>query len=433
MTEHPLDPLDDVVERTRAPFRVLGWVVILLLVSLGVWSYSAELEEVSIAQGEVVPQGQVKVIQHLEGGIIEQIHVAEGSLVSVGDPLVQLDLTASGASREELSLRLDALVLTRARLQAEARHEDPSFPDTVAVRRPDLVVSERRSYEARRDEYESGLQVLREQALQRELTVVEMKTQYSTASRDLELARVEFDMSSDLLAESLTPKIEHLKLQREVEELEGKLLTLEAGIPRGEAALAEARQRLEEERLKFRRVALEELNRVELQIAQANETLIKATDQVFRAEIRSPIDGVVKSLRYHTIGGVVSPGEAIMEIVPTEDNLVIEAKLNPADIGYVRVGQPAVVKINTYDFVRYGGLEGEVIHLSADSHTDNDGATYFRVVALTTKTYLGDQPGDLPITPGMQAQVDIHTGSKSVLHYLLKPVLKLKSDAFRER
>ncbi|MFP6740801.1 MAG: HlyD family type I secretion periplasmic adaptor subunit [Alphaproteobacteria bacterium] len=359
--------------------------------------------------------------------------MTEGSLVKTGDPLVQLDLTASGASREELSLRLDALVLTRARLQAEAGHEEPDFPDTVAARRPDLVSSESRSFRARRDEYESGLQVLREQALQRELTVVEMKTQYSTAARDLELARVEFEMSSDLLAESLTPKIEHLKLQREVEELEGKLLTLEAGIPRGAAALAEALQRLEEERLKFRRVALEELNRVELQIAQANETLIKATDRVFRAEIRSPIDGVVKSLRYHTIGGVVSPGEAIMEIVPTEDNLVIEAKLNPTDIGYVRVGQPAVVKINTYDFVRYGGLEGEIIHLSADSHTDSDGATYFRVAALTTKTYLGAEPGDLPITPGMQAQVDIHTGSKSVLHYLLKPVLKLKSDAFRER
>jgi adhesin transport system membrane fusion protein len=253
MTERPLNakdsldaknPLDEVIERTRVPFRVLGWCVILLLLSLGVWAYSAELEEVSIAQGEAVPQGQVKVIQHLEGGIIEQIHVTEGSLVKTGDPLVQLDLTASGASREELSLRLDALVLTRARLQAEAGHEEPDFPDTVAARRPDLVSSESRSFRARRDEYESGLQVLREQALQRELTVVEMKTQYSTAARDLELARVEFEMSSDLLAESLTPKIEHLKLQREVEELEGKLLTLEAGIPRGAAALAEALQRL---------------------------------------------------------------------------------------------------------------------------------------------------------------------------------------------
>ena len=180
MTEHPLDakdPLDDVVERTRAPIRVLGWAVILLLISLGVWAYSAELEEVSIALGEVVPQGQVKVLQHLEGGIIEQIHVTEGSLVKAGDPLVQLALTASGASREELSLRLDALELTRTRLEAEARHEEPNFPDEVAARRPDLVVSERRSCEARRDEYESGLQVLREQALQRELTVVEMKTQ----------------------------------------------------------------------------------------------------------------------------------------------------------------------------------------------------------------------------------------------------------------
>ncbi|MFP6745714.1 MAG: HlyD family efflux transporter periplasmic adaptor subunit, partial [Alphaproteobacteria bacterium] len=190
------------------------------------------------------------------------------------------------------------------------------------------MASEQRSFDARRDEYESGLQVLRDQALQRELTVVEMKTQHSTASRDFRLARVEFEMSSDLLAESLTPKIDHLRLQREVEELEGKLATQEAGIPRGEAALAEARQLLDEERLKFRRIALEELSWVERQIAQSNETLTKAADQVLRAEICSPIDGVIKSVRYHTIGGVVSPGEAILEIVPTEDNLVIEAKLN---------------------------------------------------------------------------------------------------------
>ena len=426
-------PLDELVEGVAAPFRVLAWLVILLLVSLAIWAYSAELEEVSIAYGEVVPQGQVKVIQHLEGGIIENIYVAEGVVVRAGDPLVQLDLTATGATREELSLRLDGLVLTRARLEAEASGEAPRFPDDVAARRPQLLVGERLAYGARRDELDSGLQVMREQSLQRELAVTEMRTRRHSLARDLELVRVEFAMSAELLAESLTPKLEHLKIQREVEELEGRLATQDAGIPRAEAALAEARERIEEERLKFRRVAREELSRIELQIAQARETLARATDRVLRTEIRSPIDGVVKSLRYHTIGGVVAPGDPIMEIVPTGDNLVIEAELDPIDIGYVRVGQSVVVKINTYDFVRYGGLDGEVIHLSADASTDANGATYFRVIARTEKTYLGAEPGDLPIMPGMQAQIDIHTGSKSVLSYLIKPVLKLKSEAFRER
>ncbi len=381
----------------------------------------------------MIPQGQVKVIQHLEGGIIENIHVAEGDRVAAGEPLVQLDLTSSGAKQEELAVRLDALELTRARLRAEADGERPDFPEAIAARRPGLVAAERESYAARKAEIDSRVRALREEARQRELAIEEMRTREAAVTRDLALAREELAMSADLLKDSLTPKIEHLKLKREVEKLAGELKTLEAGMPRARAALAEARERIEAERNKFRREALEELGKIDVAIAQTRETLAKATDQVMRTEIRSPIDGIVQSLRYHTIGGVVRPGEPIMEIVPTEDSLVVAARLSPTDVGYVRVGQPAVVKVSTYDFVRYGSLDGEVVQVSPDSHTDGEGRTYFRVVARTDKTYLGDARGELPITPGMQATVDIHTGSKSVLAYLLKPVLKLRSEAFRER
>lgn len=425
--------LDDVVEGTRASFRLAGWLIMAVLAGFVGWAYIAQFEEVAIAQGEVVPQGQVKVIQHLEGGIIERIYVVEGDEVKANDPLVQLDLTVSGANREELSVRLDSLMLTRARLSAEARGGEPAFPEDVANRRPDLVDGERKAYAARQAELASGLQVLREQVRQRGFSVSEKKARRKTVVRGLELAREELEISSELLKDELTSRIDHLKLQREVEQFDGELKTLSSGIPRLEAAFAEARERVTEERLKFRRIAQEELGKVEPAIAQTRETLSKATDQVRRTEIRSPIDGVVKSVRYHTIGGVVRPGEVLMEIVPIHDSLVVEAKLNPIDVGYVRVGQPAVVKISTYDFVRYGGLDGEVIHVSADSSTDGSGFTYFRVIARTDKSYLGARPGDLPIAPGMQAQIDIHTGSKSVMTYLLKPVLKLKSDAFRER
>jgi adhesin transport system membrane fusion protein len=204
-------------------------------------------------------------------------------------------------------------------------------------------------------------------------------------------------------------------------------------VRRSQGALAEARERLREVELGFRREALEQLSQNERDVARIRETLTKATDQQRRTQITSPIEGVVKSLRFNTIGGVVRPGDPIMEIVPTSDKLVIEAKLDPRDVGYVRVGQAAVVKLSTYDFARYGGLDGTVIYLSADSYTMPDGRTYFRVQAETDKTYLGAEPGDLPIRPGMMATVDIHTGRKAVITYMLKPVLRLKSEAFRER
>ena len=425
--------LDRLVRHTPARYRKLGWLVISLIIGLSTWAYFAELEEVAIAYGEVAPQGRVKVIQHLEGGIIQKIFVTEGDIVAVGEPLIQLDLTASGASREELSLRLDSLTLVRARLEAAARDKKPDFPDEVGSRRPTLLANENKMFEARQAQLEGTLKVLHDRAQQRELAVAEIRTEYTSVTHSLTLSREIFAMSDDLLADGLTPKIEHLKLQRDVEDLEGNLAMIEAAIPRAEAAQAEALAKIEEERLKFRSAALSLLGKTELSIAQTREALAKATDTLARTEILSPIDGVVKSLRYHTIGGVVAPGDAIMEIVPTGDKLVIEAKLNPMDVGYVRIGQPAVVKINTYDFVRFGGLDGEIINLSADSYTDQNGAIYFRVIALTDRNYLGDQPGDFPISPGMEAQIDIHTGTKSVLTYLLKPVLKLKGEAFRER
>ena len=425
--------LDDIAERTPTSFRLTAWLIMALLVAVTAWAYWAELEEVAIAQGVVVPQGQVKVIQHLEGGIITTIHVTEGTRVATGDPLVQLDHLASDSDREELAVRLDALLLTRARLTADAKDEEPVFPGDVAARRPELVDAERATYRARQDELASGLKVLAEQARQREHLAAELSAKQTSLERDLVLMREELAMSSDLLKDGLTPKIEHLKVKRQVERLEGERAVLDEGIPRANAALAEMHQRIKEERIKFRRVALEELGKIELRIVQTREGLARATDELARTEIQSPIDGVVKSLRYHTIGGVVRPGDAIMEIVPTGDKLVIEAKLNPTDIGYVRIGQPAVVKISTYDFVRYGSLEGKVIDLSPDTHVDQNGETYFRIIASTDKAYLGDEPGDYPIAPGMQAQVDIHTGRKSVLAYILNPVLRLKSDAFRER
>ncbi len=427
--------LSEIEARYPLPtLRPLAWAIMALLALLVVWAYFAELDEVAIAEGEVVPQGQIKVVQHLEGGIVEQLFVAEGALVAVGDPLVQLDLGTTEGKREELQVQLDALLLRRARLQAEAGGLPAvSFPVAAAERRPPIVTTETRLFEARRAELESTVQVLREQVRQRELEIKELQAQKRTVAANLRTTRERFELSTSLLADGLTPRMEHLGLQAEVDDLQGQIEVLDAAVPRARSALAEARERVREMETKFRREADDELGKAEVGLARITELLSKATDQFRRTTIRSPIDGVVQNLAFVTIGGVVKPGEPILEIVPSREKLIVEARLNPVDRGYVEQGQEAVVKISTYDFVRYGGLDGRVILVAPDASNGPDGQPYFRVLVETDKTWLGESVGQFPISPGMQALVDIHTGRKSVMDYLIKPVLKLRHEAFRER
>ena len=425
--------LDDLVASQRVPvLRVTALMICLLLGSLLVWATFAKLDEVAVATGEVVPQGQMKVIQHLEGGIIERLEVSEGTRVKTGQVLAQLDLASAGTNREELIVQLDGLLLRKARLAAQIANVKPVFPKGPAGRRPDLLRTEWQSYEAWKRELHTSLSVIEKQVAQSEQEVKQLVAQRKAVLADLELSRQRLTMSESLLSEGLTPRMDHLVLKGEVEKLTGQAEVLKQSIPRANAALAEARARYDEKERSNSRSIDNEAS-VELQIARVKELLNKASDQVRRAVIRSPIDGVVKNMRYHTIGGVVKPGEPIMEIVPISDKLVIEARLKPVDRGYVQEGMRAVVKISTYDFVRYGSLDGVVDRIGASTNVDPNGKAYYQVVVRTNKTYLGDEKGLLPITPGMQATVDIHTGTRSVLNYFAKPVLKLRSEAFRER
>ena len=428
------EKLDALLVQNPLPgWRLVAWpVMILLALSIG-WANFATLDEVSIATGEVVPAGRIRVIQHLEGGIIQEIYVTEGDTVREGQTLLQLDLASGGTNQEELQVRIDSERLVKARLEAEATGSELNFPEDVAMRRPAIVAAQRQAYEARRRELSSTIQVMREQVKQRVLEVEELTARSRAVKSNYRLALERLKMSKSLLAEGLTAKMEHLELEAEVENLDGEMKSLRPSLPKVEAAVEEARQRQQETESRFRREAQDQLGKIEENIARVTELLSDATAQGIRAEIKSSINGVVKNMRYNSIGNVVKPGEPIMELVPTGDRLVVEAKLNPIDRGYVNEGQAATVKISTYDFARYGGLEGIVIRVAPDSSTDEDGAPYFRVVVQTDKNFLGLHEGNLPITPGMQATVDIHTGEKSVMDYLVKPVLKLRHEAFRER
>lgn len=426
--------LDALLDRHPLPhWRIVVWPVMMATATFLVWSYFASLDEVATAAGEVIPQSKVKIIQHLEGGIIQSIHVREGDSVVRDQPLVQLDLGATALNREELQVRFDGALLRRARLLAEVGGDDPEFPADAMERQPALAKAEQDAYLARRRELESVLDGHQAQIEQRELQVQELEARKRSISNNLDIGRERLRLSQSLLTQGLTARMEHLQLKAQVENLEGEIKTLEPAIPRSQAAVVEARQKSKEAKERYLRDAQEQLGRAEEDVARLGKMLSEATRQGIRAEIRSPTDGIVKNIRYTTIGGVVSAGEPIMEIVPTDDRLVIEARLSPTDRGYVRPGQRAVVKVTAYDFVRYGGLDSTVVSVAPDTSTDQRGVPYFRVIVETDKTYLGDEEGKLPISPGMQATVDIHTGQNTVMHYLIKPVLKMRSEAFQER
>ena len=431
MTAAPFDRV--LARRPQRGWAALSAVIMAALVAGGVWASIAELDEVSVAQGEVVPQGATKIVQHLEGGIVQEIFVKAGDRVTAEAPLMRLELGTGSANRAELEVRRDGLALRRARLAAEARGAAPDFPADTLKRQPQLAASERDAMASRKREQDTAASVLAEQAAQRASEIRELENALTTVREQLAIAREKLRISSDLLKDGLTSKLDHLDAQRDVGRLAGEERAQLEKASKARSALAEAEARGRELREKFGSQVRAELGDVEVEIRRIDELLAEATAQSGRTLIRSPIDGIVKNLRINTIGGVVRPGEPILDIVPERDRLVVEARLDPADRGYVRVGQPALVKLTTYDYVRYGGLEGEVVRIAPDSDVTQAGRPYFRVVVETRKTWLGDTKDSLPISVGMQATVDIRTGRRTVFDYLLRPVLKLKSEAFRER
>jgi membrane fusion protein, adhesin transport system len=428
-------PLDKIIDDHPMPsWRPVALAIIGLLIIAIIWAFFARLDVVAKALGTVVPQGQIKTIQHLEGGIVREFFVREGDKVKKGEILVQLDLGAAGMNADELQVRIDGLYLKRARLHAHVNRKPLSFPDAPADRQLGLVSAERQAYDSRQRQVSSRLEVVDRQIKQKEAELKEFLAQKVTTKQALAIAYERSAISQGLVKDKLVSKLELLEIRRDISELKGKLAEIEAAIPRAKASIAETIARRAEDTVRFRSESVELLRETEVDLARHRELLSKASDQVRRTEVLSPIRGVVKNLANNTVGGVVRAGDPIMEIVPVNEKLVIEAKLNPVDVGFVKEQMKADVKISTYEFIRYGGLEGTVTQVAADANQDRQsGDHYFRVIVETDKSYLLSEGKKLPISSGMQAEVDIHIGTKSVFQYLIQPVLKLKHEAFRER
>lgn len=414
--------------------RTILWMVFVIVVIGIVWASWAELDEVTRGIGKVIPSSQIQVIQNLEGGILSALYVQDGDTVEQGQVLLQIDDTRFSSSLRETQLQFWALKAKAARLAAESNSKPFEAPQGMLENYPALVEQEQGLFNSRQTELQTNRSILSKQAEQIRQEIKGLKVKSARLKRNLSLVNKELDLSRPLLEAGAISEVEILRLEREVSELEGELETARLTIPRTKSRLEEAEQKVSEILIRFKNEAHAELNGVLAELSQLEETSIALKDRVTRTAVRSPVKGTVKQVKINTLGGVIQPGMELMEIVPLDDSLLVEAKVGPKDIAFLHPGQKAIVKLTAYDFAIYGALAGKVEHISADTIKDeHEQESYYLVRVRTDKTDLGNQDKALPIISGMQAEVDILTGKKSVLEYLFKPLLRAKERALRER
>ncbi len=409
----------------------------ILLKSVGIalaiaimWAAVSRLDEVTRGEGKVIPSRQLQVLQSLDGGVVEEILVKEGDVVDAEQVLLRIDPTRFASSVRESRVQYSALVVKAARLKALTEGTPFKVPDEIAKEDPKTVEEERRLYESRRNELETQSSIARQQLAQRQQELVEVRARHEQASKSYDISARELAVTKPLIASGAVSEVELLRLERDVARFRGERDMASAQISRIQASISEASHKLEEVGLAFRNESGKELGETMARLNALAEGSVGLSDKVTRSVLRSPVKGTVKRVLVNTVGGVVQPGKDVIEIVPLEDNLLLEARVQPRDIAFLRPGQKVVVKFTAYDFSIYGGLDGKLEHIGADSVVDEKGNAYYTVRVRTNKPTLGN---NLPVIPGMIVEVDIITGEKSVLTYLLKPVLRAKARALSER
>jgi adhesin transport system membrane fusion protein len=415
---------------------ILLAVAVLLVVAL-VWAALAKVDEVTHAEGQIIPSSQVQIVQNLEGGIVQEILVREGDVVAKDQILLRIDDTRFASSYQEGRLKYLSLLAQVTRLTAETEGKPLTLPQEIEQEAPQLAEDARRLYLTRQQELASGVQILEQQRDQRQQEVFEMQSRLGQLERSYALLRDELDRTAPLAAEGVISEVELLRLKRQVNEVRGDLDGIRLRLPGARSALQESRDKIEDVRIKFRTEAQGLLNEAKAELAATAQNNTAALDRVTRTSVRSPVRGTIKRLKVTTVGGVVQPGMDLVEVVPLEDSLLVEAKVEPRDIAFLHPGQRAMVKLTAYDSTIYGALEATLEHISADSITQEDGKggerSFFLIrVRTLDRGYVKD--GDsLPIISGMTATVDVLTGRKSVLHYLLRPINRARERALRER
>lgn len=397
------------------------------------WASLSELDEVTRASGRIVPSKQIQTIQNLEGGIVKEILVRQGDQVKAGDVLVRLDRTQFDAEfnrNEEEYFSLDAMI---TRLRAESNFKEPVYEPAFVQEHGNLVEQELNLFNARNAEFTATISSLEARLRQIEQEEIEARVGMVSAQSASELASKEVEILRPLVERGIEPQLELVRAEQRKIEAEGDFQIAELGIEKAIKSVEEINLQIEAERQKFRAGVLTELNQAQTNLNQLVDSLPALSDRVNRTDVIAPTDGIINQILVTTIGGVVESGMPIVELVPLDDTLLVEAEVLPQDIAFLRPGQPARVKLTAYDFARYGALEGNVENISADAIL-NDQQEYMYVIQVRTQeNSLPSDDGNLPILPGMVADVDILNGKKSIMAYLMNPVLKLQENAFRER
>lgn len=421
---------DGVSAMTHSTF----WIAALAVVAFGVWAQFSTLDIVSHAAGEVIPSSQVKTVQHLEGGIIREISVLEGQKVSADQPLVVLEPTVSGAEVAELQIRLRALETDIAQFEALAAGADaPAFSDTLLAEHPKLAEQARDRFDTRLAKHINDIRKQEQSIEQRRQQIAEIGQRIVGSEKSLELVDEQIRMSEELLSKNLVNRFRHLDLLKEGRTLKGQVDTDRAQLVRARSALEEAEAELDRIRATFADEVQQRLEESRLQFRELSERVRKFEDSLERTTVRSPVDGVVKTLHVVTVGGVLKPGESVADIVPIGDRLIVEAKLKTQDIGYVAVGQRAVIKLASSDAVRFGQIDGTVTEVSPDTLISDEGTPFYRVRIELPRAYFEKGGERYALFPGMQVSTSILTGERTVMTYILDPLLYRMGGAFQER
>lgn len=431
--EYMSDTSAAVLQGASLPAHIILWSAATFIVCAILWANFAVLDEITRGEGKVIPSSDIQKIQSLEGGIVEQILVSEGQIVEKGEILMTIDDTQFSSSFKENLARYYALQAKVARLQAEAEGVEPIFPEELNETHPQIVEDEMDLYETRKNENEVRVNILEDEAKQKSQELAETERKQEQLKNSFDLVHKELELTRPLAKNGAVSEVELLRLERTVNDMRGEMDGNELAIPRLKSAVLSAKRKIKETQLNVQARAQEELNAAKAELAGITESSEALKDKVTRTDLRSPVRGTVNQINNNTVGGIIQPGADVMEVVPLDDTLLIEAEIQPKDIGFVRPGLKAMVKLTAYDFSIYGGLSAKVEHISANTVLNEKKENVYQIRLRTDKNFLEKNNKKFNIITGMRASVDILTGKKTVLDYLMKPILKTKQVALSER
>ncbi|MDD2896107.1 MAG: HlyD family type I secretion periplasmic adaptor subunit [Aliarcobacter sp.] len=422
-----------ILEQSPKKFRLILWFWIVTVIALITWSYFAKIDEIVRGEGKVIAQSQNKMVQNLEGGIIEEILVKEGDIVKKDQILIRIDNQKSIADYESTKLKALELNAKIMRLKAEINDEDFNIDDNENKDLQQYLNLEKSLYDINKNKLENETIVLKEQLIQKENDLSSANSSLNYLSSEFSLIQEELRIAAPLVEKKVRSNTDFLKLKREANNIGKELSGVRISINKIKSSVEEAKNKLHDVKDEFKQLAQEELNKSTGEIERINASIYSLKDKVKRTNVYSPDDGIIQKIFFNTIGGVIKPGDNLVEVVPTGETLLIETKIKPSDIAFIYYNQDAKVKFTAYDYAIYGGLNGKVIKISADTETDEDKKSFYKLQIQASNNHLEKNGKEFPIIPGMVVNVDILTGKKSILDYILKPILRAKQYTFTEK